>query len=129
MVYLNKIEKWFRFVVSGGLAALSNLVLFYVFLNIFHIWYLVASIASFLLSVVVGFYLQKYFTFKENRGGNKRKQMMMFLVVSLINLVINVLLMLFFVEILSLDQMLSKIFTLAILACWNYFVYQKFVFK
>ena len=127
---LNKnIKKAFLFVVSGGTAALSNIVLFYIFLNWFHVWYLLASITSFILSVVVGFFLQKYLTFQNTSKSETRKQALLFFLVSMINLGINVLLMLFFVEILHLDKMLSKVFTLAILACWNYFIYEKFVFN
>lgn len=127
---LNKnIKKAFLFIVSGGTAALSNLVLFYIFLNWFHIWYLIASIASFIFSVVVGFYLQKYLTFKDADKGETLRQAEVFFLVSMVNLGINILLMLLFVEVFKIDKILSKVFTLAILACWNYFVYEKFVFN
>lgn len=115
--------------LAGGTAALSNLVLFYIFLNWFNIWYLVASIASFILSVVVGFYMQKYLTFKDADKSETLRQAGIFFLVSMINLGINVLLMLLFVEVFKIDKILSKVFTLAILACWNYFVYEKFVFN
>lgn len=115
--------------VAGGTAALSNLVLFYIFLNWFHIWYLIASIASFILSVIVGFYMQKYLTFKDANKSETLRQAGIFFLVSMINLGINVLLMLLFVEVFKIDKILSKVFTLAILACWNFFVYEKFVFN
>jgi putative flippase GtrA len=127
---LNKnIYKAILFMVAGEIAALSNLVLFYIFLNWFHIWYLIASIASFILSVVVGFYLQKHLTFKDVNKSETLRQAGIFFLVSMVNLGINILLMLLFVEVFKLDKILSKIFTLAILACWNYFVYEKFVFN
>ena len=118
-----------KFIVSGGTAALVSLVLFYVFWNVLHVWYLLASVLSFMLSVVVGFYLQKYFTFKDVSKSNTRKQAVVFLLVSILNLLINIILMAFFVEVLFIDEMLSKVTTLAILSIWNFFVYKKFVFK
>jgi putative flippase GtrA len=124
-----KIYKAILFMVAGGTAALSNLVLFYIFLNWFHIWYLIASIASFILSVIVGFYMQKYLTFKDANKSETLRQAGIFFLVSMINLGINVLLMLLFVEVFKIDKILSKVFTLAILACWNFFVYEKFVFN
>jgi putative flippase GtrA len=124
-----KIYKAILFILAGGTAALSNLVLFYIFLNWFHVWYLLASITSFVLSVFVGFYLQKYITFQNTSKSETKKQAILFFLVSMVNLGINILLMLFFVEILHIDKMLSKVFTLAILACWNFFVYEKFVFN
>lgn len=124
-----KIYKAILFMVAGGTAALSNLVLFYIFLNWFHIWYLIASIASFILSVIVGFYMQKYLTFKDANKSETLRQAGIFFLVSVINLGINILLMLLFVEVFKIDKILSKVFTLAILACWNFFVYEKFVFN
>lgn len=122
------IQKFTRFVISGGSAALSNFLIYYFFLNILDIWYLVASIMAFILSVFVGFYMQKYFTFRDSSKSDFKSQIIMFFLVSFGNLFINVVLMLFFVETLHIDEVLSKVLTLGILACWNFFVYQKFVF-
>lgn len=121
-------KKFLFFVIGGGVAALTSLVLFYVFLNYFHIWYLLASITSFTISVFVGFYLQKYLTFNDLSKEKTKRQILIFFSISMINLGINVLLMLFFVELMNLDKMFAKACSLAILACWNFFVYQKFVF-
>jgi putative flippase GtrA len=84
---------------------------------------------AFILSVFVGFYLQKYVTFKNTSLADTKRQAILFFIVSSVNLGINVLLMLFLVGVLNLDKMLSKVITLLILACWNFFVYQKIVFK
>ncbi len=35
----------------------------------------------------------------------------------------------FFVGLLVFNKILAKVVTLGILACWNFFVYQKFVFR
>lgn len=120
--------KAFKFIFSGGLAALTCLSAFYILITFFHIWYLLASAISFLLSVAVGFYLQKYLTFENFPKENIKKQAVLFLIISLANLLINVILMLFFVNYLAIPKVLAEVFTLAILACWNFFVYQKFVF-
>jgi putative flippase GtrA len=123
-----QIRKYLKFIIAGGLSALTSLVLFYVFITFLNIWYLLASTISFLLSIAVGFYLQKYLTFKNFRKGDTKKQALSFLFFSLLNLLINIALMAFFVEIIQIDKMFSKILTLGILACWNFFVYEKFVF-
>ena len=123
-----ELKKYFKFIASGGTSALTSLVLFYVFITFFNMWYLLASGISFTLSIMVGFYLQKYITFKNSPTGNSKKQMISFICFSLLNLLINLALMSLFVGILGLEKMLAKIITLSILACWNYFVYEKFVF-
>ena len=122
-------KKVLLFIISGGTAALTNLVIYYTLLRVVGVWYLYSSITSFIISVVVGFYLQKYLTFENTSKSETLKQMSMFSLVSLLNLGINVLLMLFFVEITHFDQIFAKVCTLAVLACWNFFVYENFVFK
>jgi putative flippase GtrA len=125
------IRKALLFIFSGGTAALTTLVLFYVFLNIFHFWYLFASILSFILSVGVGFYLQKTLTFDDSANKKDiKRQAFIFFGISMVNLLVNILLMLLFVGALSFhSKMLAKILTLGIIALWNYFIYQKFVFN
>lgn len=124
-----KIKKVLLFIMSGGTAAATSLLLFYVFTNLLHIWYLIASTLSFILSVFVGFYLQKFVTFQDVSAGQSRKQMALFFMVSMINLGINIILMAIFVSGFAIYPMLAKVLTLGILACWNFFVYEKFVFK
>ena len=123
-----EIRKYMKFVLSGGLSALTSLVLFYVFITYLNVWYLLASTLSFVTSVVVGYYLQKYITFKDSPKGNEKREILLFFFFSGINLLINIGLMSFFVEICSFNKMLAKVCTLSILACWNYFVYEKLVF-
>jgi putative flippase GtrA len=123
-------KKAILFIFSGGTSAFTAVALFYIFLNVFHFWYLFASILSFLLSVGVGFYLQKNLTFEDSSKKDTKKQAVIFFGISVINLFINILLMIFFVQVLSFNsKMFAKILTLGIIALWNYFIYQKFVFK
>ncbi len=117
------------FIFSGSVAALTNLGVFYFLLRMVDLWYLTATVIAFLCSVAVGFYLQKNITFKGKTIRSGKQQVMLFLSVSLINLVIDALLMLFFVEVLVLHTILAKVVTLTLLACWNFFIYQRIIFR
>lgn len=127
---MNRTTLWqfIKFSIAGGISALSSFVFYYIFLKLLNWWYLTASVTSFILSVFVGFYLQKLITFQDNSKEGIRRQMLAFFLVSLGNLLINVILMLFFVEALSIDKLFSKVLSIGILACWNFFVYRRFVF-
>lgn len=124
-----QMPKAFKFIISGGLAALSKLVAFLILFSVFHVYYLLSSGLAFALSVVVGFYLQKYFTFEDKSVGETKKQALIFIFVSGLNLLVNVAVMYLFVGILGWDEIISQILTIGIIACWNFFVYQKFVFR
>lgn len=123
------IKKISRYLFAGGLGAGINFVIYLILLKGFQVWYLLASIIAFCLALIAGFYLQKYWTFKNTSKVNIKKQVFLYLALSLINLGINVLLMLLFVETFNLDKILAKVFSLGALALWSYFIYQKLIFK
>ena len=122
-------KKAFKFIVSGGLAACTKLVVFLILFSVFHFWYLLASGIAFAISVVVGFYLQKYFTFENLAEGETHKQAIIFIFVSGLNLLVNIGVMYGFVTILRWNEIMSQVLTIGIIACWNFFMYQTFVFK
>jgi putative flippase GtrA len=78
-----------RFIVAGGTAAFVNLLILYIAADILGIWYLVASIFAFSTAVIVSFLLQKYFAFRDGRQEQSRKQFVYFLLVTLVNIVLN----------------------------------------
>jgi len=122
-------KKGFKFIFSGGLAAGTKLAIFFVLFSIFHVWYLLASGIAFAFSVVVGFYMQKYFTFQDLSKEHTHKQASMFIFVSGINFLVNIVVMYVLVDAFRVNEILAQILTISIIACWNFFVYQKFVFK
>lgn len=124
-----QIHKIMRYLFTGGVGAGVNFIIYFILLRFLGLWYILASIISFLLSLLVGFYLQKHFTFRNFSVDNTKKQMLLYYLFSFLNLIINIILLYFFVEIVKVDQVFAKVLTLGILAIWSYFVYQKYIFK
>ncbi len=73
--------------------------------------------------------MQKYFTFGDASKAELKKQALWFFGISLVNLFINLALMYAFVSLFGWNDLLSQILAIGIIACWNFFVYRKFVFK
>ena len=122
-------KKTILFVVAGGMGAFTNLIIYIVLLQLLGMWYLYASIISFVLASFAGFCFQKYITFRDSSGNNIKKQILFYFVFALLNLLLNVIILSFFVEVLMVDTILAKVLTLGIIAIWSYFVYQKYIFK
>ncbi len=122
------IKKAMLFILAGCVGAATNFILYIFFFKVLGIWYIYASITSYILAAFVGFSMQKYLTFKNTSTTNIHKQVIRYFFFSSLNLVINILLLSFFVEILSIDKVLAKMLTLGTIAIWSYFVYKKYVF-
>jgi putative flippase GtrA len=123
-----KIGEPMRYLLIGGTCAVLDLLLLYVFVNNFHIWYLYSATASFIIVLMLGYFGQKYFTFR-NYEKNHKKQLSVFFVVSGIGLVMNAIFMFLFVSIAGIWYILASIITKLIVLIWNFFANKKITFQ
>jgi len=121
--------KLVRYLFSGGTAAVTDLVLLYVFTDICHIWYLVSSVLAFLVAFGVSFVLQKFFTFQDHGTEGMHRQAMIYFAVTSTNLVLNTGLIYLFVQYTGMNYIIAQIVTSILIAIESYLVYQAFIFK
>lgn len=128
----NPVQKYnqiIRYIFAGGVATGSNLVALFILVNYFKLWYLAGTIFSFCFAVVISYLLQKFFVFKNYSKENIPKQFLIFLAYNIVMLVLNTLLMYFFVDIIKIWYLLAQALSAIIIACINYIYFNKIVFK
>ncbi|HEY9480941.1 MAG TPA: GtrA family protein [Candidatus Paceibacterota bacterium] len=118
-----------RFVISGALATATNLGILFVLTHLFNVWYLFSSCVAFILSFVVSFSLQKFWTWRDHAVENIHHQAGKYLVVTLTGLGANTLLMYLLVDRAQIHYLLAQIIAAAVIALYNFFLYQKLIFK
>ena len=123
-----KALKIVRFIISGTISAIGNLCILFVLVDFFHLFYLSASIISFICSIGLGFVLQKFWTFRDNALDGVHFQVFRYVIIAVLNLAINTGLMYLLVSILGLWYMIAQIVTAGIIAFWSYAGYKTFVF-
>ena len=114
----------FRFLVSGGIAAVINLSLLYVFTDIFGIWYLLSATLSFIAAFLFNFTVQRFWVFENKTSDALHSQFVRFFVVAIFGVSLNALLMYIAVDYLGLWYMLAQVIITGILACINFFLYR-----
>ncbi|MEQ1561699.1 MAG: GtrA family protein [Nitrospira sp.] len=117
-----------RYIISGGTAAATDLVLLYILINFILMHYLVASIIAFIGSFFVSFVLQKFWTFRSHEE-RTHKQMVMYLGSSLFGLGLNTLLMYLFVDFIHLQVIISQFIVGGMVAFCTFFISRELVFK
>lgn len=122
-------QKILRYIISGATAALVNVGILFVLVDFVHVHYLSASIASYLLAIIVSFLLQKFWTFRESVPGQVHTQFALYTLITLVNLCLNTVLMYTFVSVLGMWYLLAQIVSGLLIAVSSYFVYQRFVFR
>ncbi len=108
-----------RYIFVGGSCAVADLFFLYFLVDVAGIWYLYASVISFIMVGFFGYFGQKYFTFRNDSKSHK-KQIMIFYIVSGIGLLINSLSMYFFVSLMGLWYLFGSIVTKFIVLIWNF---------
>jgi glycosyltransferase involved in cell wall biosynthesis len=117
-----------RYLLIGGSCAVLDLILLFSFVNYLHIWYLYAATASFIIVSTLGYFGQKYFSFR-NYENNHGKQIPVFFAVAGIGLLLNAGFMFTFVSIIGLWYILASVMTKFLVLIWNFFANKKITFK
>lgn len=122
-------HKILRFLISGGLATGADFFFLYAFTEWAGFHYLFSVVLAFLISVVISFILQKFWTFKNLSRENMRNQASVFIGLACFNLVINTLFVFMFVEYANLHYLVGQFLTSGLIAVGNFFVYHFIIFK
>ena len=113
-----------RYIFSGFIASVVLFGSLVFFREVLGIWYLYSSTLAFILSFITSFLLHKLWTFRNLTGSNAYKQLVLFFIVSLINLGINGSGMFILVDKMGIWYFISQIFVTAFIAIWSFFVYR-----
>ncbi|MDP3957998.1 MAG: GtrA family protein [bacterium] len=122
-------RKAVKYVISGGAATLANLLVLYTLAEYARLYYLIASVIAFIVSIAVSFSMQKFWTFRDKTTEGVHIQFFWYLLVVLGNLALNTLLVYALVEWLSVWYVLSQFLAGVVIAVIGFFAYRNFVFR
>jgi len=108
-----------RYILVGGISASIEFCVFSILVLYIHIFYLVANVFAFFVAFLIGFWLQKYWTFK-NYEKEYVKQMTKSLTVVGIGFLLNNMLVYLFIGVLGLHIFIGKQVELFLVFFWNY---------
>ena len=117
-----------RYLVSGSIGLSVNLGLYRALVQFVHAQYLVGSVIAVSVSTIVGFLLQKYWTFEERSHERMRTQFMLYAGLSLCNLGINTLIVYLLVEYADAHYLIAQAVGAGLVACVSYVVYKRYIF-
>jgi putative flippase GtrA len=121
-----KNKQVFRFLVAGGVSAILGMSSIYIFTEWFHLWYLISSILSFLITFLSAFSLQKFWTFQNEHLELIPRQASLSLLLAGINFLINSSCMYLMVERIHLHYFVAQLLVYGFFAVFD-FVFYKFV--
>lgn len=120
-----------NYVIFGVLTTAVNLIVFWVANTPLHLYYLVANLIAWFLSVVFAFFTNKYFVFKSRTIGWKPflKEFLLFLWMRVLSGVFDMGSMFAMVSLLKIDDVIAKILTQFVIVMLNYTFSKVVIFK
>ncbi len=125
----NTITQIIRFLIVGVCVVVVNLFLLHTLTEFFHLWYLLSSVISYLLAVMLNFILQKFWVFSHLSLDTLRKQAVSYGIVSVIYLGCNTLFMYISVDYLHIRYLWAQAGITLVLSVVNFFVNRMVIFK
>ena len=127
------IEQFLKFVVVGGISFLVDFTVYTIMCNVMHIYYIIAGVLGFTVSVVVNYILSMRYVFLSKDDTRKDKEFLIFVVLSLMGMFLNTILLYLCIDILYsnlgyLKQLLSnewmnivaKVFATGVVMVFNF---------
>lgn len=112
-------NEFLRFCIVGFITFLTDYGLLFILTESFNLKYLLSSGIAFSFAVILNYILCLMFVFKGARNGSK--QLVLFIITSVIGLGLNQLCMWFLVEFIIVHYMFAKIVSTGIVMIWNYY--------
>lgn len=121
--------QFMRYAISGGIAAMAGFLTIFFLTEVVGLWYLASSFSAFVVTMVIVFCLQKFWTFKNSRLDVLPKQAVLSVIVAVMNLFINSGLMYLLVDFLYLNYLLAQLCVYAFFAIFDFFIYKAIIFR
>lgn len=114
------IAQFMKFGIVGVIAFVIDYGVMILLTEVFGVPYLISTTISFVVSVIFNYFASMRFVFKRKDDMSRRREFIIFIVLSVCGLGINDLLMWLMVDSLYIDYRLSKIVVTVVVAVWNF---------
>jgi len=114
-----------RFCISGGIGVILGYATLYILTEYVGLWYLLSSMTACALSYTIGFIMQKFWAFKNRDTKKIKRQIFLYLVISVLFFVTNTGFMYVFVDYCHIQYIFSQIILTIILSIISYITTKK----
>jgi putative flippase GtrA len=122
-----KHSRFIKYCISGGTAFAIETGLFYVLPKAFHVPLLVANAIALLTSAAVGFVMNKLWSFQSKKW--RALQIVEYGLLLLFNIWASDGMIYAMMSWMGLNKYLAKLISMAFIISWNFFLYNKVIFK
>ncbi|HIS90668.1 MAG TPA: GtrA family protein [Candidatus Faecisoma merdavium] len=123
-----KYKEIINYLIFGVLTTLISIVTYAIFTKVFHIDYLISNVLSWIIAVLFAYITNKIYVF-ESKSKKNIKEITSFFFFRVVSLIIEMIILYIFVDILHIDDLVTKIIAQIIVIVSNYVFSKVFVFN
>ena len=127
-VLYKKYKEIINYLIFGGLTTLISIITYALFAKVFHIDYLISNVLSWIIAVLFAYITNKMFVF-ESKSKKDIKEITSFFFFRIVSLIMEMVILYVFVDMLHIDDLVTKIIAQIIVIVSNYVFSKVFVFK
>ena len=124
----HKNEELWNYLIVGACTTLVSIGSYAICSKIFNIYYVISNIISWVLAVLFAYFTNRWFVF-HSKNKNKVKEFISFTGSRVLTLLLDTGLMFLFIELIHLDDLISKILVQVVILVTNYILSKLVVFK
>lgn len=124
----NKFPKIVLYFFVGGVAALSDLLIFFVFTKLLGIYYVYIAVLGFIIATFINYLLSIRFVFDPGARFSKLFELGMVYLASLLAFAVHLAILILLIDYFSLEKMISKTFATIGAFMFNYLIRKYYVF-
>ena len=117
-----------NYIIFGIFTSIVNIATYLLLTDVFNVYYVFANILAWIISVFFAYFTNRTWVF-ESENKNIIKEISMFYSARLFTGVIDTLLMIVFIDVLSLENTFSKLVTAVVIITLNYLFSKVIIFK
>jgi putative flippase GtrA len=118
-----------RYGISGVAAIFANIATLYAATHFFGIWYIWSAFIAFVVSIAVGFTLQKYWTFRNASSGRTHKEIANYFLIAVIGNLLGIAFLYIFTAIFGIWYLYSQVIGLGIVALLSFIANKNLTFQ
>ena len=127
--FCNNHKSLIKFIFAGGLSGGTDLLLLFIFHGLLGLDIVFSTSLAFILSFLISFSLQKFWTFRNYHRGKMIHQLFLYMSNAFLGLGLNAILMHLLVNKYNVWYILSQLVVNLAIGFWNFVVYRFIIFK
>lgn len=116
----NKYLVFFRYIVSGGIVTIINIILLYVFVEFLKLNYTWANVISMLICITITYIISKKFIFTKKVSIGVKKEFLSYIIIAIISIIVDTTVLNLLTKKLAIYYIISKILATIVSTVINY---------